>query len=85
MIHDLKDPLPYQAGGEPVIDAGHGIEQDHGDTVDGGGDNGIRVSVQGGENDAKDGRRYGEGAPDDMGDHMKAFFRAGVGGEDAVF
>ncbi len=59
MVNDLKDALAEFVCRQTVIDAGHGVEDNHGNTVDAGSDNGVGVGVERTSHDAQGGKYSG--------------------------
>ena len=83
VVDDLQH-LFAGAGVQTVVDAGHGVGGDHGDTVKNGGQKTRQIAVKGTTDHAQHQGRDAQCAADDMGDHIHDLFALGVAGQDPV-
>ena len=84
MVDHLHNPLPHVEM-EPVVYAGHGVEQDHGTAVDGGAHHRPGIASQGGEHNRQHQREDAEGRSDHVGGHIENFLTAGIVWHGTVF
>ena len=78
VVDHLKNLFGRAMADQPVINAGHGIEDDHHAAIDGAGDDAPCVCVDGGSADTKDKRRKGECETGDMRGHIEDFLASGI-------
>ena len=70
VVDDLEHLFRHH-GAQPVVDAGHGVQQNHGRTVDGAAHHTPGGAFGGGGDDAQHQRRNRERSAHNMGDHIE--------------
>ena len=69
---------------QAVVDAGHGVQQDHGGAVDGAADHPPDTAVDSGHDHAQHQRGNGERPSHDVGHHVEDLFAFGIVWQDTV-